>query len=74
MFCNKSEEMQRRYLENTLSNKQLVLISILCTLTILKESINENGPIDNMPQGEYSILREHPLFIEKDYNMLNLAN
>lgn len=61
MFCNKSEEMQRRYLEKTLSNKQLVLISILCTLTLLKESINENGPIDNMPQGEYSILREHPI-------------
>ena len=38
------------------------------TLTELKESINENGPIDEMPQGEYSILREHPAL--KSYNTM----
>lgn len=30
------------------------------TLKELKEAIDENGPIDVMPQGSYSILREHP--------------
>lgn len=30
------------------------------TLKELKEAIDEHGPIDEMPQGAYSILREHP--------------
>lgn len=30
------------------------------TLKELKTSIDECGPIDEMPQGDYSILREHP--------------
>lgn len=30
------------------------------TIKGLKETINEVGPIDEMPQGEYSILRQHP--------------
>lgn len=30
------------------------------TLKELKEAIDKNGPIDVMPQGSYSILREHP--------------
>lgn len=38
------------------------------TLTELKKSIDENGPIDKMPQGEYSILREHPAL--KSYNTM----
>lgn len=38
------------------------------TLAELKESINENGPIDEMSQGEYSILREHPAL--KSYNTM----
>ena len=38
------------------------------TLIELKESINENGPIDEMPQGEYSILREHPAL--RSYNTM----
>ncbi|WP_333638532.1 hypothetical protein [Tissierella praeacuta] len=38
------------------------------TLTELKKSIDENGPIDEMPQGEYSILREHPAL--KSYNTM----
>lgn len=38
------------------------------TLAELKESINVNGPIDEMPQGEYSILREHPAL--KSYNTM----
>ena len=38
------------------------------TLTELKELINENGAIDDMPQGEYSILREHPAL--KSYNTM----
>lgn len=38
------------------------------TLTELKEEIDKNGPIDEMPQGEYSILREHPAL--KSYNTM----
>ena len=34
----------------------------------LKEMIDEHGPIDEMPQGEYSILREHPAL--KSYNTM----
>src|SRR5689334_10076501 len=30
------------------------------TIRGLKETINDSGPIDEMPQGDYSILREHP--------------
>ena len=36
------------------------------TLKELKASIDESGPIDEMQQGEYSILREHPAL--KAYN------
>ena len=38
------------------------------TLQELKEMINKQGPIDEMPQGEYSILREHPAL--KSYNTM----
>ena len=38
------------------------------TLKELKESIDESGPIDEMQQGEYSILREHPAL--KAYNTM----
>lgn len=38
------------------------------TLAELKVSINENGPVDDMPQGDYSILREHPAL--KSYNTM----
>ena len=38
------------------------------TLKELKKNIDENGPIDEMPQGEYSILREHPAL--KSYNTM----
>lgn len=38
------------------------------TLIELKEKINEEGPIDEMPQGEYSILREHPAL--RSYNTM----
>ena len=38
------------------------------TLKELKEAIDENGPIDEMPQGDYSILREHPAL--KSYNTM----
>lgn len=38
------------------------------TLKELKKSIDENGPIDEMPQGNYSILREHPAL--KSYNTM----
>lgn len=38
------------------------------TLFDLKNDINENGAIDEMPQGEYSILRESPSV--KTYNAL----
>ena len=38
------------------------------TLKELKASIDENGPIDEMQQGDYSILREHPAL--KAYNTM----
>ena len=38
------------------------------TLQELKVEIDKEGPIDEMPQGEYSILREHPAL--KSYNMV----
>lgn len=38
------------------------------TLYDLKELIDENGVLDEMPQGDYSILREHPAF--KSYNSM----
>ena len=38
------------------------------TLKELKSLIDVNGPIDEMPQGEYSILREHPAL--KSYNTM----
>lgn len=38
------------------------------TLKELKSSIDESGPIDEMQQGEYSILREHPAL--KAYNTM----
>ena len=38
------------------------------TLHELKKLIDENGPIDEMPQGEYSILRESPAL--KSYNTM----
>ena len=38
------------------------------TLQELKEMIDEQGPIDDMSQGEYSILREHPAL--KSYNTM----
>lgn len=38
------------------------------TLRELKTEIDKNGPIDEMPQGEYSILREHPAL--RSYNAM----
>ena len=38
------------------------------TLQELKTMIDQDGPIDEMPQGEYSILREHPAL--KSYNTM----
>lgn len=38
------------------------------TLAELKEEIDKHGPIDEMPQGDYSILREHPAL--KAYNTM----
>lgn len=38
------------------------------TLEELKILIDEKGPIDEMPQGDYSILREHPAV--KTYNTM----
>lgn len=38
------------------------------TLQELKIEIDKHGPIDEMPQGEYSILREHPAL--KSYNTM----
>ena len=38
------------------------------TLQELKKEIDKSGPIDVMPQGEYSILREHPAL--KSYNTM----
>lgn len=38
------------------------------TLQELKIEIDKAGPIDEMPQGEYSILREHPAL--RSYNTM----
>ena len=38
------------------------------TLQELKVEIDRHGPIDEMPQGDYSILREHPAL--KSYNTM----
>lgn len=38
------------------------------TLQELKQEIDKEGPIDLMPQGDYSILREHPAL--KSYNTM----
>ena len=38
------------------------------TLLELKKEIDKAGPIDERPQGEYSILREHPAL--KSYNTM----
>ena len=38
------------------------------TLRELKLEIDKAGPIDEMPQGDYSILREHPAL--KSYNTM----
>lgn len=38
------------------------------TLQQLKAEIDKDGPIDEMPQGDYSILREHPAL--KSYNTM----
>lgn len=38
------------------------------TLGELKALIDRDGPIDDMPQGDYSILREHPAV--KTYNTM----
>lgn len=38
------------------------------TLQQLKSEIDKDGPIDEMPQGDYSILREHPAL--KSYNTM----
>jgi hypothetical protein len=38
------------------------------TLQELKVEIDKDGPIDEMPQGDYSILREHPAL--KSYNTM----
>jgi len=38
------------------------------TLKELKTEIDKAGPIDEMPQGDYSILREHPAL--KSYNTM----
>lgn len=44
------------------ASKGLIEESAFMKLTLieLKILIDENGPIDEMPQGDYSILREHP--------------
>ena len=57
------------------SNKRLTAKGLIeeasfmkATLQELKVMIDESGPIDEMPQGEYSILREHPAL--KSYNTM----
>ena len=57
------------------SNKRLTAKGLIeeasfmkVTLHELKQMIDESGPIDEMPQGEYSLLREHPAL--KSYNTM----
>ena len=59
-------------LETEEQNMTMYLINELAfmkvTLEDLKEEVNENGVIDIMPQGEYSIKRENPAL--KTYNTM----
>ncbi|SOC12865.1 hypothetical protein SAMN05880501_10765 [Ureibacillus xyleni] len=65
-------KLKRTY-NNLPKNKQPIadkliieLAFMAVTLDELKQEINETGVIDEMPQGSYSILREHPAV--KTYN------
>lgn len=61
----KDIERNRRLSTNGLINEAAFMKA---TLQELKEQIDKAGPIDEMPQGEYSILREHPAL--KSYNTM----
>lgn len=61
----KDIEKSRRLSTNGLVNEAAFM---KVTLQELKDLINENGAIDVMPQGDYSILREHPAL--KSYNTM----
>jgi hypothetical protein len=49
-------EVKRKSLESLIEESAFMKI----TLIGLKDTINLEGPIDEMPQGDYSILRQHP--------------
>lgn len=61
----KEIERSRRLSTNGLINEAAFM---KVTLQELKQEIDKAGPIDEMPQGEYSILREHPAL--KSYNTM----
>ena len=61
----KDIERSRRLSTNGLINEASYM---KITLQELKAEIDKEGPIDIMPQGEYSILREHPAL--KSYNTM----
>lgn len=61
----KDIEKNRRLSTNGLINEAAFM---KITLQELKDEIDKAGPIDEMPQGEYSILREHPAL--KSYNTM----
>lgn len=64
-----------RFFEDIDRNKRLTAKGLIeeaafmkITLQELKVEIDKAGPIDEMPQGDYSILREHPAL--KAYNTM----
>ena len=61
----KDIEKNRRLSTNGLINEAAFM---KVTLQELKYEIDKDGPIDEMSQGEYSILREHPAL--KSYNTM----
>ncbi|GAA5417972.1 hypothetical protein Pryu01_03050 [Paraliobacillus ryukyuensis] len=72
---NKEIERLKRILEDLSQDKQDIAEGLIneaafmrVTLEDLKKDINENGAIDEMPQGDYSIMRESPSV--KTYNTM----
>jgi|SRR5690625_691714 len=64
-----TDEDTRRVTEGLVSEVAFMRV----TLEDLKEDINKNGAVDEMPQGEYSILRQSP-FVQVYNTMIKNYN
>lgn len=63
-FFKDIDENKRRTAEGLIEEAAYIRV----TMRELKQEIDKNGPIDEMPQGDYSIIREHPAL--KSYNTM----